>query len=134
MGRKELSVDQRNRILELHNRGFSHRAIVAELKIPKTTVRNVIVKSTEVQKPSLRGKHRALSVTEDRYIKLLSLRDRKKTVPVITQEFNINREDKVSQSTIRRSLMRSGLRGKKEPINQEPRNHPECNHPECNQK
>ena len=112
MVRKELSVDQRNAILELHDRGFTHRGIVAELNIPKTTVRNVIVKSTEVPKPSLRGKHRALSVSDERYIKLLSIRDRRKTVPVITQEFNSMRENKVSQSTIRRSLIRSGLRGR----------------------
>ena len=42
----------------------------------------------------------------------LSLRDRKKTVPQLTEEFNISRDYPVSISTIRRSLKASGLNGR----------------------
>lgn len=53
---------------------------------------------------SLKGRGRKCLLTkkDERYLRMISIRDRKKTLPQIRVEFNENRAAPVSQSTIRK--------------------------------
>lgn len=53
-----------------------------------------------------------LSASDDRHIKLIAKRNRRKTLPEITNEFNYGNAIIVSNSTIRRSLQRNDLNGR----------------------
>lgn len=53
-----------------------------------------------------------LSPADDRFIKLLSKRNRRKTLPEITSEFNVGSQHILSHSSIRRSLLRNKLNGR----------------------
>lgn len=59
-----------------------------------------------------RGNLGCLTSSDKRYIKILSKRDRTKTLPILTEEFNTARRKKFGQSTIRKCLLNWGLRGR----------------------
>jgi len=58
------------------------------------------------------GKFGCLSSSYKRFIKILSKRDRTKTLPIVNEEFNTARRKKNSQTTIRRCLLGWGLKGR----------------------
>lgn len=58
------------------------------------------------------GRPRKISKSDDRYIKLISKRNRRKTLPVIATEFNSVNDNKVSESSVRRSLLRNEMFGR----------------------
>ena len=101
--------------MELFNDGLTFRNIGRLMHRSHVTVANTIKRFKETGNNSSRmgrGRLETLSIADHHYIKLLSLRDRRKTVPHITSEFNISRNTPVSASTIRRSLQQSGLNGR----------------------
>ena len=53
-----------------------------------------------------------LSQNEKRSIKILSLKDRSKTLPAITAEFNLCRPAPVLHTTVRQALLENGLSGR----------------------
>jgi len=59
-----------------------------------------------------RGRKSLLTPSDIRYLALISIRDRRKTVVELTNEFNIGRGKTVSRRTIARALVRSGLYGR----------------------
>lgn len=59
-----------------------------------------------------RHKNSKLSPSDERYILLMSKRFRRKTVPELTSDFNTERQNTVSFSTIRRSLHRFSMFGR----------------------
>lgn len=112
---KQLSVDERARIVGLYYDGHSFRDICRLMRVCHGTIANTIQRYQETGSNSSRmgrGRFETLSSADHRYIKLLSLRDRKKTVPQITAEFNIARDRPVSTLTIRRSLKQCGFNGR----------------------
>ncbi len=56
-----------------------------------------------------RGRKNLLTVKDVEYVKINSLRDRRKTLSLLTAEFNVQNPVKVSLATIRRSLKSRGL-------------------------
>lgn len=58
------------------------------------------------------GRKRLLSQADNRYIKLISKRNRRKTLPEIASDFNVGRQDSVSHSSIRRALQKNNLNGR----------------------
>ncbi len=59
-----------------------------------------------------RGRKPILTKKDVEYVKINSLRDRRKTLNLLTAEFNLTKPFKVSISTIRRSLKSQGLIGR----------------------
>jgi len=67
---KDLSIGQRDSIVELIRGGHSYEQVASMLKIPKTTVNNVFKRydlwgSTENAKKSGIGKHHCLTLQTD---------------------------------------------------------------------
>ena len=91
------------------------RAIAKELGRPLTTVFNTVKRfkltGSHLSKEG-RGRKTKLTARDHAYIRKISMRDRRKTVPVITEEFNSGRKDKVSASCVRRSLIKSDMRAR----------------------
>ena len=91
------------------------RAIAKELGRPLTTVSNTVKRfkltGSHLSKEG-RGRKTKLTARDHAYIRKISMRDRRKTVPVITEEFNSGRKDKVSASCVRRSLIKSDMRAR----------------------
>lgn len=58
------------------------------------------------------GRPTILSKADHRYLFLCSKGNRRKTIPVLTEEFNVTSKTPVSSSVIRSSLIRSGLSGR----------------------
>lgn len=113
--RRELSVEVRERIVGLYYDGLSYRAMCRLLRVSYSSIAYTIRRYQETGSNYSRmgrGRFDSLSQSDHRYVKLLSLRDRRKTVPEITAEFNIGRNTPVSNSVIRRSLKKSGLNGR----------------------
>ena len=55
---------------------------------------------------------RKISDRTARYLQLLSKRDRRKTLPVLTQEISLATINKISLSSVRRSLQSFGMNGR----------------------
>ena len=83
--RKQLSVEERATIIHSYEILGSIRKVSASLSHPYSTVRYTINRFKETKtnedRPG-RGRFETLSSSEKRYIKLISKRDRTKTVPM----------------------------------------------------
>lgn len=112
--RNHLSVEERAKIVQSYKILGSIRKVCASLNHPYSTVRYTINRFKETKcntdRPG-RGHFECLSSSDKRVIKLISLRDRKKSVPNITEEFNCSRRKKISETTTRRCLLNWGLKG-----------------------
>lgn len=111
---KNLSNFTRTEIIALHKQGQSNNQISKTLKIARRTV-DYNVNKFKVTKSvnNRRGKTRKkTSTAEDKYIVNLSLRDRKLTVPDVTTHVNKCFKNQVSTATIRRRLIKAGLKGR----------------------
>lgn len=113
--RNQLSVEERAKIVQSYKILGSIRKVCASLNHPYSTVRYTINRFKETKcntdRPG-RGHFECLSSSDKRVIKLISLRDRKKSVPIITEEFNCSRRTKISETTTRRCLLNWGLKGR----------------------
>lgn len=80
-----------------------------------STVHNTVERFKELNNfdnRSGRGRKKLLTVKNVEYVKICSLRDRRKTLSLLTAEFNLKNVVKVSMATIRRSLRSRGLIGR----------------------
>lgn len=116
---RRLDESEYRLIIELREKGRTLKSIGKQLKCSKNTVWATInrLKKTGSCLPRERvAKKKLMSQSDDHYVKLCSKRDRRKTLPVITQEFNLGRvamkQSPVSKSTIRRSLLRMKMKGR----------------------
>jgi transposase len=104
----------------------SIRKVCASLNHPYSTVLYTINRFKETNSNMDRrgrGNFQSLSSSDKRFIKILSKRDRTKTLPFLTEEFNIARKKTCSQSTVRRCLLDWGLKGRvaaKKPLLRKP--------------
>lgn len=112
---KPVSVEKRASVITLHSEGYSERVIAEKLKIPKSTVHDVIQRYQRTgtyedrERP---GPSRQTSKIEDRHIALISRRNRRLTAPEIAAEFNRDRLRTVSVSTVQRRLREANLHGR----------------------
>ncbi|XP_065662583.1 uncharacterized protein LOC136085223 [Hydra vulgaris] len=112
---RELSFEQRVRIVLLDEEGVSERKVVERMKISKTGVHNTIKRFKEtgqycyLPQP---GQPRKIDEHGDCRITRLSMSNRKLTAPQITREYNETAEKLVCVWTIRNRLMKAGLRGR----------------------
>lgn len=113
--RKELDYEERSEIYLLHCKGLSLRAIGKKMNRAHTTIKDTIDRfKNSGSHFSLkgRGKKRSLTNKDEQYLRLISKRDRKKTLPLITEEFNANRAKPVSNYTIRKFFTKIKLKGR----------------------
>ena len=110
----KISLIERQKVFVLHEEGYSQRQISSKIGYSKTAVTEIIKKfretgSLEDRKKS--GSPPKLIKDDNKYLKTLSLRNRKKTSTVLAKGINTATGKSVSSSCIRRHLLKSGLRG-----------------------
>lgn len=95
--------------------GLSIRTISSKLKIPKSTVAYAIQRYRETRSNFDRsrcGRPRKTTKQEDKSIVLLSKRNRRRTAPEITADFNNCHKKEISVDTVKRRLRSAGLYGR----------------------
>jgi hypothetical protein len=102
--------DEINEILRCRIIGTPIRVIAKKLKRSPTTIVNVI------KKQWFQGKSSTFPESDKKYIALNSKRDRKKTLPVLTAEFNMGMTElnlrNISKTTIGRALKDAKMYGR----------------------
>ena len=117
MGRAtDLTVIEKSKIIGMRQEGFSFSKISLAVGRSVNAVKHVIGNFTETE---VIGKRevtklvkRKISDRTARYLQLLSKRDRRKTLPVLTQEISLATSNKISLSSVRRSLQSFGMSGR----------------------
>ncbi len=110
-----LPVEDRGKIVAFRSKGESFREIATKIGCSPTAVMKTIKRFNEIGTLHDRprpGRPCNLSESDVRYITLCSKRNRMKTVPVLTYEFNLTRKKRVSFSCVRRSLKKSRMVGR----------------------
>jgi transposase len=116
--RKELSIEDRTKILCFRqNTDMSMRAISDSVGCSVSCVKKTLDRYRESNSLDDRprsGRPKVMTHKDERYVKLLSKRDRFKTLPVLQEEFNCGRikEEKVCKSVLRKALIKNGLSGR----------------------
>ncbi len=59
-----------------------------------------------------RGRKSSLTPNDESYLKISSIRDRRKTIAILTEELNRSRRHPVSKTTVRKALISFGLVGR----------------------
>ena len=112
-GRTNFTVKEREIMVKHKNNGFSNQQIADIFQCDRGTVRRTLLRFELTgghENYSKTGRKPVLSESDKRCIKLASIRDRFKTCPIVTSEFNSAQEQQV-QSTVRRVLMDNSLNG-----------------------
>lgn len=116
MGRaKDISYDEKVKIIFLHQQGASLRQIAVTVHRSVSGVKGVIdsfklegtISDCRVVKRASKTSNR-----DKKYLFLTSKRDRRKSVPILTEEINQVLEYKISQSSVRRVLSSFGMNGR----------------------
>ena len=111
----KLTQFDRHKIVILHQQGKSQRAIARLTGFSRCGVQEVLKKfeeTGEVKDRKRSGRPKKLSESDEKYLKVTSLRDRRKSSKALAHELAVSGGTKVHSSTIRRSLGRSGLHGR----------------------
>ena len=112
---KELSKEERIRIIVYHEEGLSQVKIAEKMGISRKGVQTTLQRYEEtggVDNRRRSGRSRKTTIREDRKIRRTSLSDRKLTAPQITAEFNKSAQQPISVSTTKRRLQKFGLIGR----------------------
>ena len=112
---KQLSDRMRGQIIALSNEGTSQCKIAKKIKVSKGAVQRTLERFRQIESYSTKsrsGRPRATTSKEDQYIKILSLRNRTATASNIQSIVNTTRDKSVSWSTVRRTLVEHGLKGR----------------------
>lgn len=112
---KESSLEQRSAIVALHREGISTRQIAKRMCVSQTMVVRCLkrFKENRCNKNRVRcGRPRITTEREDKYITVLSKRERTRTAPDIREELNALRSSSLSVPTVRRRLLEVGLKGR----------------------
>lgn len=99
----------------LRNEGQSYRQIAKTLQISVTGVAKTVKRYEQTgthddQKRS--GRPKVTSESEDKFIRVISLRNRRMTAPEIQAQLNETRSTDISSSTVKRRLRTAGLMGR----------------------
>ncbi|XP_042861277.1 uncharacterized protein LOC122246649 [Penaeus japonicus] len=117
-----LSIEDRMRVVVLHEEGYSCNKIAQKLNIARSTAQQIVKKHQEtgtVKDREGRGRKKITTKREERVIIKEALRDRRKTSKSLANELRDNFNINVSDRTVRRRLLQSGLkycRAKKKPL------------------
>ena len=87
-----LSIENRKKLIKLHEKGISNREISRRLECNEKTVRLTLLKyrnTGKLQDAPKSGRPRATSYREDRAIKVRSLRNRFETANEIRKQCNL---------------------------------------------
>ena len=113
MVKKELSNEQRERIIGAHLSGTKQKVISAQLSIAPSTVNDTIkrYKQTHSATPKKRpGRPKMLTDRDVRVLKRIVREDRFGSLPVLTGKLNSDLETTLHTSTVRRYLHDEGIR------------------------
>lgn len=112
---KPVDIETRAKVLTLHTEGYSIRAIALKLNVKKSTVHLILRR--QIQRGNLHdlerpGPSRITSKADDQHLVLISKRNRRLTAPEITAEYNRERRNPISVSTVKRRLQEANLHGR----------------------
>ena len=110
-----LSTATRHKVVLLHQEGLSQTKISKQTGVSRCAVQALLKKHKEtgnVEDHRRSGRPRKLSAADEKYIKLISFRNRKMSSTAISSELAETSGTHVHPSTVRRSLIRSGLHGR----------------------
>ena len=105
---------QKHIIVFLYQEGLSQRAISKKLGISRHAIQSVIAKLTETgqrENRKLSGRPQKLSKSHEQFLKVTSLRNKKKTSQQLAQDLRDASGPSVDSSAGCRSLIRNGLNG-----------------------
>lgn len=105
----------RHKIIILHLQGHSQRQISKQTAYSRSGVQAVIKKfeeSGQVEDRKRSGRPRKLSKSDEKFLRVSSLRDRTKSSKDLAQLLAASLGCRVDPSTVRRSLIRNGLHGR----------------------
>ncbi len=108
-------LEDRGKIIAYRSKGSSIRQIASLVGCSPSTVQRTIERfnvTGNLRDRPRSGRKANLTASDDRYILICSKRDRMKSVPILTNEFNSSRDRRVSSSTVRRSLLKSKMFGR----------------------
>ena len=111
---RNLSMEERIKIVVLSEEGYSARKIAEKLKCSHSTVVRLLKKRRETGKVEDRarnGRPRKSTSREDRVLSRLSLANRKLTSPELAKRWTESCSVDVSSVTVRRRCLEIGLRG-----------------------
>lgn len=111
---KQISFEKRAHIIALHKEGLSQVKIAEKVKCSRNGVQTTIKRYKETSSMHNRpgqGRKRCTTTREDRYIKKISLRNRRKTASEVAAEFREASNKKISNRTVRTRLVEAGLKG-----------------------
>ena len=111
---KELSEDLKRHIVALHDDGQGYQKITNILKLSCSTVAKIIQRfksAGSTQNRSRVGRRKKLSALAERYIQMLSLKDRRRSAVSIAAEIEEVGGQPVSAQTIHRTLHQIGVHG-----------------------
>ena len=108
-------MEERQTIITLKNVGLSYREIAKKVKVSVSTVSFTIKRKSETganfdRKRS--GRPKATTESEDKFLRVNSLRDRRLTGQQLQAQLNSGRSKQVSVSTVKRRLRAAGLTGR----------------------
>ena len=110
----KISLIERQKVIVLHEEGYSQRKILSKIGYSKTAVTEIITKFREtgpLKDRKKSGRPPKLTKDDNKYLKTISLRKRKKTSTELAKDINTAIGKNVSSSSIRRHLLKLGLRG-----------------------
>lgn len=105
--RKDLSVEERSKIISYHKLKFSVRQISSLTVVKSSTVQDTITRfknTNSCESLPRSGRPPLLSQSDKRFLNLCAVRDRRKPLSIITEELNIGRKVPVSNSVVNKAL------------------------------
>ncbi|MGH0159101.1 UNVERIFIED_CONTAM: hypothetical protein FKN15_068093 [Acipenser sinensis] len=112
--KRQLTKEDRQTIITLKSVGLSFREIAKKAKVSVSTVSYTIKRHLETGGNSDRkrsGRPKATTESEDKFLRVNSLRDRRLTGQQLQAQLNTGRSKQVSVSTVKRRLRAAGLTG-----------------------
>ena len=110
----KISLIEGQKVIELHEEGYSQRQISSKTGYSKTAVTEIIKNFREngsLEDRKKIGRPPNLTKDDNKYLKTLSLRNRKKASTELAKGINTATGKNVSSSWIQRHLLKWGLRG-----------------------
>ena len=111
----KISLENRHKVIFLNEEGKSQSEISRKLGISRCGIQQILKKHKETGKVSDKprsGRPSKLSKTDTKYLKLSSLRDRRKSSRELSQNLAETSGVQVHASTVRRALIKEGLNGR----------------------
>ena len=115
MGKPNLAFDKLVSIIAYHKLNMSNKSIAKKLNISRRTVDYNVKKYKETGSINRRRNRKYLkktTVKEDKYIVQSALRNRRLSVPDLTEQINKSLNNKISDTTVRRRLHQNGIFGR----------------------